>query len=110
MTELFRLDDRENAWMRGDIEETVNESIGEALRKNLYSADVTIRIGVRMTSVGTEDGGYALVPEYEYKSGYKIGGKYDRGKGKAKGTVGVRIGPGGYVETVPLPEQMKIGE
>jgi len=103
--DLFSLGDDEMAWMREDINETVNEAMEEALNKKMYSADVTIRIGVTMYSDQAADGEYALVPKYEYKSAYKIGAKYDRGKGKEIGKVGIRISRDGGVETVMMPEQ-----
>lgn len=108
--ELFSLGDAEMAEFRNDMEETVNEAIEEALRKNLYSADVSFRISVHMSSVNTENGHTCLVQEYEYKSGYKIGAKHEGGKGKSRGLVGIRVGQDGYVETVRMPEQMKIAE
>ena len=108
--ELFSLGDAEMALMRKDMEEIVNEAIMEALRKNLYSADVSIKISVKLDSENTVDGQVCIVPEYDYKSGYKIGGKYDGGKGKFKGKVGIRFGKDGYVDSVLMPEQMKIAE
>lgn len=103
--DLFSLGDEEMAWMRQDINETVNVAMEEALNKKMYSADVTIRIGVTMYSETAGDGKQCLVPEYEYKSAYKIGAKYARGKGTGRGAVGIRISRDGSVETVLMPEQ-----
>jgi hypothetical protein len=108
--DLFSLGDEEMAEFRNNMEETVNEAIMEALRKNLYSADVSIKISVKLGSENTVDGQVCFVPEYDYKSGYKIGGKYDGEKGKFKGKVGIRFGKDGYVDSVLMPEQMKIAE
>lgn len=108
--DLFSLGDAEMAKLRNDMEETVNEAIGEALRKNLYSADVSFRISVHMSSMNTENGHTCLVPEYEYKSGYKIGAKYEGGKGKSRGLVGISVGKDGYVEAVRMPEQVSMME
>ena len=108
--QLFSFGDEEIAEIRKSAEETVNEAIGEALRKNLYRADVTIKISVDLRSENDEHGYICLVPEYEYKSGYKIGGKYDGAKGKSRGKVGVRFTREGFYESVMMPEQLSMVE
>ena len=104
---LFSLADGEIQVMRQALEEAVNEAIGDALRRRLYSADVTLKIGVQLKTYDGENGAY-LQPEYSFKTGWKIGGKYEGGKGKTDGTVGIRVTKEGYIETVPLPEQMSM--
>ena len=110
MLDIFSLEDEENREMGKALEEAVNEAVGNMIRRSLYSADVNLKISVRLASVADEEGRTVLTPAYEYRTGYRIGGKYDGGKGMTQGKVGMRINRDGYMETVMMPEQMKMVE
>lgn len=110
MMDLFSLGDAEIQEMRKTLEETVNEAIEEAIRKNLYSAGIRLKIDVHIRTENDDKGNVCLVPEYSFKTGYSIGGNIDGGKGKAKGTVGIRMTREGFYESCVMPEQMSMVE
>jgi hypothetical protein len=105
---LFDLDKEELREIRQDLENTVSEAISEAIRRSMYSSTVTLRIDIDLKTTTDEDGAVVLVPEYEYKSGYRIGGKYDGKRSMTRSTMGLQMqGPGMYRQ-VQLSEQMSL--
>lgn len=106
--ELFDLDKEELREIRQDLESTVNEAISEAIRRSMYSSTVTLRIDIDLKTTTDEDGVVVLVPEYEYKSGYRIGGQYGGQKGKIRSTMGLQMQGLGMYRQVQLSEQMSL--
>lgn len=108
--QLFDLRAEELNDLRAEIESTVQEAIGEAIRRSMYHSAVTIRINIDLDTSTDQDGVVTLEPEYEYKTSYRIGGQYGGKTSKLKSPIGLQMhGPGVYRQ-VRLAEQVSMME
>lgn len=105
---VFYLDAPESDEMKKDIEASVNTAVEMALRAGMMTADVSVKIHVRLASDLQGDGKVMLCPTYEYKNTIKIGGKAESGKGESRGQIGLFRDRDGYWHTRTLDEQMSM--
>jgi len=104
--ELFNLGNRDQGELLADINRQVNEAIELALRKQMYSATVNIKIDMTLSSVNDANGRAVLAPEFDYRIKTKLGGTYDGPKGKSQTSVGLQLEADGIYREKFLDQQM----
>lgn len=105
---IFDIIADENAEMIQEINEIVNDAFRAALARRMASADVTIKIGVEIKSKTQADGTELLTPEFEVRTGYKLGGKYEGKKFRTTCQKGLWKNERGYWETRYADQQLSM--
>ena len=105
---IFDIIADENAEMIQEINSIVNEAIRVCIERNLGAASVTVKIGVEVKSNAAADGTTMLTPEFETKTGFKIGGNFEGCKFRTRSGKGLVRNKAGYWETRYVDEQLSM--
>ena len=107
---LFEMDNPESREVKNSIEEAVNTAIEYATQAGMRNAKVNVSLEVALVSENQGGRQTVLVSKILYKTGSKIGGNYDGGKGKIRGRLGMWRDQEGYWHTQYADQQLSMVE